>query len=136
MSTCKKHGTEYTDHCKACHVERQQKYRNADPVAEKARRARYYEELLARQINAPAEKVCSKCLKPKSILKFIARHDTKDGHAGECSACRSKANRNREAAKTQAAQPVWLTVHKMDDSPHSTINRVSLPARAMSSLEY
>ena len=136
MSLCKVHKIEYTHHCKTCHVERQRKYRNADPVAEKARRARHYEELLARQINTPAEKVCNKCLKTKEIKKFIARHDTKDGRDGQCSACRSKANRNREAAKTQAAQPVWLTVHRIEDSPHSTINRVSHPARAMSSLEY
>ena len=136
MSTCKKHGTEYTHHCKTCHVERQRKYRNADPAAEKARRARHYEELLARKINAPAEKVCSKCLKSKPMNKFIARHDTKDGREGQCSACRSKGNRNREAVKKQTAQPIWLTVHRLDDSQHSTINRVSLPARAMSSLEY
>ena len=157
IKTCKKHGTEYTVHCKTCQKDFRAVYvkNNAEKI--KASKRAYYEkkviaDRIARRITAQAlpsltandlapvtvakEKPCVKCKKIKLIEKFIARHDTKDGHAGVCSACRSKANRNREAAKTQAAQPVWLTVHKMDDSPHRPINRVSRRACGMSSLEY
>ena len=39
-------------------------------------------------------------------------------------------------AAEAAALPAGVTIHRMDDSPHRSINRKSLPARAMSSLEY
>ena len=157
IKTCKKHQIEYTVHCKTCQKDFRAVYVKNNTEEIKASKRAYYEkkviaDRIARRITAQAlpsltanglapvavakEKPCVKCKKIKLIEKFIARHDTKDGHAGECSACRSKANRNREAAKTQTAQPVWLTIHRMDDSQHSTINRVSIPARSMSSLEY
>lgn len=157
MRTCKKHGTEYTVHCKTCQKDFRAVYvkNNAEKI--KASKRAYYEkkviaDQIARRITAQAlpsltandlapvavakEKPCVKCKKIKAIEKFIARHDTKDGRDGQCSACRSKANRNREAAKMQAAQPVWLTIHRLDDSPHRPISRKSLPARGMSPLEY
>lgn len=40
-------------------------------------------------------------------------------------------------AAVEATQPVWLTVHKIEDSKrHSSVARKSLPARGMASSEY